>query len=95
MDSTNKSRTPIQHQTVDQNDTSVFYIFLPSWASKYGGEMMKSRLFKRINVPSSILEIFVERLSVPVNEPNTIGEKNNYRADSERNGTRNENPDRS
>ena len=31
----------------------------------------------------------------PVNEPNTIGEKNNYRADLERNGTRNENPNRS
>ena len=85
MDSTNKSRTPIQHQTVDRNDTSVFYIFLPSRIPKYGGEMTKIPII-RTNKRSFLNDGEICRTTLgPVNEPNMMGEKNKHRADPERN----------
>ena len=85
MDSTNKSRTPIQHQTVDRNDTSVFYIFLPSRIPKYGGEMMKIPIIQT-NKRSFLNDGEICRTTLgPVNEPNMMGEKNKHRADPERN----------
>ena len=91
MDSTNKSKTTIQYQIVDPNDTPIFYIFLSSRTPKYGGEMMNIPIIQT-NKRSFLKNGEICRTTLdPVNEPNMMGEKNKHRAELERDEIRKEN----